>query len=198
MRRCFMAVPQPNAPGATALVIPASPTPAGVAAFRRRHIHHPGAVVPFHVTVAAPFLPLASLDDEALARLRRVAAAIRPFEFVAGSICCFPTTSVLWLAPSPVAPFEACAEAVYRAFPCVRPDVGQPTFHLTIGLGRTPDDVADMLAAFRATLERRLPFRLRARHLDLYIEADGSYRRRARLVLGRSERQGPVGRGAAD
>ena len=197
MRRWSMAVPQPNVPGATALVIPASPTPPGLAAFRRRHIHHPGAAVPFHVTVAAPFLPLVSLDDEAWARLRRVAAASEPFDFVAGSICCFPTTSVLWLAPNPVAPFEAFAEAVYRAFPRVRPGVGQPTFHLTIGLGRTPDDVAGMLAAFRATFEQRLPFRLRARHLDLYVEADGSYRRRARLVLGRSEREGPVGRGVA-
>lgn len=179
-----MAVPQPNADGATALVIPASPTPAGLAAFRRRHIHHPGAVVPFHVTLAAPFLPLASLDDEAWARLRRVAATTDPFDFVAGSICCFPTTAVLWLAPSPIAPFEAVAGAVHRAFPSVRPDVGQPTFHLTIGLGRTPDDLADMLAAFRAAFERRLPFRLRARHLDLYVEADGGYRRLARFALG--------------
>jgi 2'-5' RNA ligase len=180
-----MAHPPPTAPGPTALVIPASPTPSGLAAFRRRHIHHPGAVVPFHVTLAAPFLPLASLDDEAWARLRGVAAATEPFDFVAGSICCFPTTSVLWLAPSPVAPFEAVAGAAYRAFPSVRPELGQPTFHLTIGLGRTPDDQADMLAAFRAAFERRLPFRLRARHLDLYVEADGGYRRVARFALGR-------------
>lgn len=141
--------------------------------------------MPFHVTLAAPFVPLAALDDEGLARLRRVAAATDPFEFVAGSICCFPTTSVLWLAPSPVAPFEACAEAVYRAFPSVRPDVGQPTFHLTVGLGRTPEDLADMLGAFRAAFERRLPFRLQARHLDLYVEAGGGYRRAARFALGR-------------
>ena len=185
MRRWPMAVPQPSAPGATALVIPASPTPAGLATFRRRHIHHPGAVVPFHVTVAAPFLPLASLDDEAWAHLRRVAAATEPFDFVAGSICCFPTTSVLWLAPSPVAPFEACAEAVYRAFPSVRPAVGQPTFHLTVGLGRSESDLARTVRAFRAAFGHRLPFRLHARHLDLYVEAGGGYRRRARLALGR-------------
>ena len=184
MRRWPMALPQPNAHGATALVIPASPTPAGLAAFRRRHIHHPGAVVPFHVTIAAPFLPLASLDDEAWARLRRVAALTKPFDFVAGSICCFPTTSVLWLAPSPVAPFEACAEAVYRAFPSVRPVVGQPTFHLTVGLGRSESDLARTVRAFRAAFEHRLSFRLRARHLDLYAEADGGYRRLARLALG--------------
>jgi 2'-5' RNA ligase len=170
----------------TGLVIPAQPTPAGLAAFRRRHIHHPGAAVPFHVTLAAPFLPLAGLDDDARARLRRVAAAIAPFDFAAGSICCFPTTSVLWLAPSPVAPFESCAEAVYQAFPSVRPAVGQPTFHLTVGLGRTPDDLAEMLAAFRAAFADRLPFRLRARHLDVYAEADGGYRRVERFALGRA------------
>lgn len=185
-----MTVPQPNGPGATALVIPAWPTPPGLTAFRRRYIDHPGAVVPFHVTLAAPFLPLGELDDEAQARVERIAAELPPFAFVAGSICCFPTTSVLWLAPSPVAPFEACAEAVYRAFPSVRPAVGQPTFHLTVGLGRAPDDVSDMLAAFRAGFDHRLPFRLHARHLDLYVEAGGGYRRRARWALGGSGRSG--------
>jgi len=184
MRSCRMTDRTSGDLSSTALVIPASPTPAGLAAFRRRHIHHPGAVVPFHVTLAAPFVPLASLDDEGWARLRRVAAATEPFDFAAGSICCFPTTSVLWLAPSPVAPFEACAEAVHRAFPGVRPDVGQPTFHLTVGLGRTEHDVADTLAAFRAEFEHRLPFRLHARHLDLYVEADGGYRRQARFAFG--------------
>ena len=180
-----MAPSSASEPASTGLVIPATPTPAGLAAFRRRHIHPPGASVPVPVTIAAPFLPLTALDDDVLARLQRVAAGLAPFDFVAGSICCFPTTSVLWLAPSPVAPFEACAEAVHRAFPSVRPDLGQPTFHLTIGLGRTPDDLADMLAAFRAAFERRLPFRLRARHLDLYVEAGGGYRRAARFALGR-------------
>jgi len=197
-----MAAPQPSPPPAfTGLVIPASPTPPGLAAFRRRHIHHPGAVVPFHVTVAAPFLPLTELDDDALARLRRVAAGLAPFDFVAGSICCFPTTSVLWLAPSPVAPFEACAEAVYGAFPMVRPTGGYPTFHLTVGLGRTADDLPNALRAFRERFEERLPFRLRARHLDLYAEVDAAevdgaevgarYRRVARCALGRGARRPP-------
>jgi len=184
-----------------ALVIPATPTPPGLAAFRRRHIHHPGAVVPFHVTIAAPFLPLHEFDDDVRARLRRVAGSLAPFDFAAGSICCFPTTSVLWLAPSPVAPFEACAEAVYQAFPGVRPAPGQPTFHLTVALGRQPDDLSVALNDFRAGFEHRLPFRLRARHLDLYAEVDaaevggaevdaaeigGRYRRLARFALGRA------------
>ncbi len=178
-----------------ALVIPATPTPAGLAAFRRRHIHHPGAAVPFHVTIAAPFLPLHEFDDDVRARLRRVAGSLAPFDFAAGSICCFPTTSVLWLAPSPVAPFEACAEAVAEAFPSVRPAEGQPTFHLTVGLGRDTDDLLRTVRAFRAEFEHRLPFRLRARHLDLYgevagAEVDGAgvgarYRRLARFALGR-------------
>ena len=179
-----MAVPQPTGTAFTGLVIPATPTPAGLAAFRRRHIHHPGAVVPFHVTIAAPFLPLTEFGDDVRARLQRVATGLAPFDFVAGSICCFPTTSVLWLAPSPVAPFEACAEAVYEVFPGVRPVAGQPTFHLTVGLGRAEDDMPHILGAFREGFEHRLPFRLRARHLDLYAEAGGGYRRLARFPLG--------------
>jgi len=168
-----------------ALVIPATPTPAGLAAFRRRHIHHPGAAVPFHVTIAAPFLPLTEFGDDVRARLQQIAAGLAPFDFVAGSICCFPTTSVLWLAPSPVAPFEACAEAVYEVFLGVRPAAGQPTFHLTVGLGRGEDDLPPIVRAFRQDFEHRLPFRLRARHLDLYAEVGGRYRRLARFALGR-------------
>lgn len=171
-------------PAFTGLVIPATPTPAGLAAFRRRHIHHPGAAVPFHVTIAAPFLPLDAFDADARARLQRAAAELAPFDFVAGSICCFPTTSVLWLAPSPVAPFEACAEAVYNAFPGARPADGQPTFHLTVGMGRAEDDLPHILGAFRDGFEHRLPLRLHARHLDLYAEAGGGYRRVVRFALG--------------
>ncbi len=184
MRRCRMAPSPVTEPAFTGLVIPATPTPAGLAAFRRRHIHHPGAAVPFHVTIAAPFLPVAAFDGEARARLQRVAAGLAPFDFVAGSICCFPTTSVLWLAPSPVAPFEACAEAVFEAFPGVRPSQAHPTFHLTVGLGRAEDDLPHILDAFREGFEHRLPFRLRARHLDLYAEVGGGYRRLARFALG--------------
>jgi hypothetical protein len=179
-----MAAPQPSTPAFTGLVIPASPTPAGLAAFRRRHIHNPGAAVPFHTTISAPFLPLPAIGDEVLARLHGVAAGIPPFDYVVASICSFPTTSVLWLAPSPVGPFEACAEAVYGAFPMVRPTGGYPTFHLTVGLGRTADDLPDALRAFRERFEESLPFRLRARHLDLYAEVDGGYRRLARYALG--------------
>jgi 2'-5' RNA ligase len=185
-----MAIPPPSGAGATALVIPAFPTPPGLASFRRRHIHHAGAAVPFHVTLAAPFLPLAALDDAAWARLRQVAAELAPFDFVADSICCFPTTSVLWLAPSPVSPFEACGEAVYQAFPAVRPAQAWPTYHLTVGLGRSEVDLARTVRAFRAGFEHRLPFRLRARHLDLYVETERGYRRRARWALGGRERAG--------
>ena len=179
-----MTIRQPIGPAFTGLVIPASPTPAGLAAFRRRHIHHPGAAVPFHTTLVAPFLPLPALDDEARVRLQGVAADLQPFDYVAASICCFPTTAVLWLAPSPVGPFEDVAQAIYEAFPAVRPAGAHPTLHLTVGLGRTADDLPDMLRAFRERFEVRLPLRLRARHLDLYAEVGGRHERLARVALG--------------
>ena len=189
MRRCRMTDRASGARAFTGLVIPASPLPTGLATFRRRHIHHPGAAVPFHTTIVAPFLPLPELDEAARARLRRVVAGLPSFEYEAGSICCFPTTSVLWLAPSPVRPFEDVAEALHAAFPQARPAAGLPTFHLTVALGRQPDDLSAALSDFRAGFEHRLPFRLRARHLDLYAEVDaaevgGRYRRLARLAFG--------------
>ena len=76
--------------------------------------------------------------------------------------------------------------AVHWAFPGVRPAAGQPTFHLTVGLGRAEDNVPHILGVFREGLEHRLPFRLRSRQLDLYTEAGGGFRRLARFVLGRA------------
>jgi hypothetical protein len=168
----------------TALIIPALPVPPDLVAFRERHIHHPGAAVPFHTTLVSSFLDLGALDADVHGHLRRVAARLSPFDYAAGSICAFPTSAALWLAPNPVAPFEACAEAVYEAFPTVRPVDGYPTFHLTVGLGRSADDLPDMVRAFREGFEARLPLRCRARHLDLYAEVEGRYERLARFALG--------------
>jgi hypothetical protein len=179
-----MVGPQPRGATPTVLIIPALPVPPGLAAFRERYIHHPGAVVPFHTTMVSPFLDLEALDADVHARLRRVAAGLSPFDYAAGSICVFPTSAALWLAPNPVAPFEACAEAVYEAFPTVRPVDGYPTFHLTVGLGRTADDLPDMVRAFRDAFGARLPLRCRARHLELYAEVEGRYERLARFALG--------------
>jgi hypothetical protein len=179
-----MTAPHPSVWAPTALVIPASPAPAGLEAFRRRHVHHPGVTVPFHTTLVRPWLPLGAVDDGARARLRRVAADLAPFAYTAGSICSFPTSFALWLAPSPVAPFEACAAAIYEAFPAVRPPDGYPTFHLTVGLGRSADDLPETLGAFRDAFGARLPMRLRARHLDLYAEVEGRFRRLERFTLG--------------
>jgi hypothetical protein len=179
-----MSVHQPRGATPTALIIPALPVPPDLAAFRERHIHHPGAAVPFHTTLVARFLDLGALDAEVHGRLQRLAAGLSPFDYAAGSICAFPTSAALWLAPNPVAPFEACAEAVYEAFPTLRPLDGYPTFHLTVGLGRSADDLPDMVRAFREGFEARLPLRCRARHVDLYAEVEGGYERMARYALG--------------
>lgn len=173
-----------SGPAWSGLVVPATPVPRGLASFRRRHIHHPGVSVPFHTTIAAPFLPLPEVDDVALARLRTAVAGLAPFDYRADAICCFPTTSVLWLAPNPVGPFERVAEAVYAAFPQVRPTSGHPTFHLTVALGRDDTDLETAVRAFRAGFEARLPFRLHADRLDLYGEAGGRYRLLASAPFG--------------
>jgi hypothetical protein len=179
-----MSVAQPHGSTPTALIIPALPVTPDLAAFRERHIHHPGAAVPFHTTLVSRFLDLGAWDAEVDRRLRQVVAGLTPFDYAAGSICVFPTSAALWLAPNPVAPFEACAEAVYEAFPTVRPLDGYPTFHLTVGLGRSADDLPDMVRAFREAFEARLPLRCQARHVDLYAEVEGRYERLARYALG--------------
>ena len=172
---------RPDGRAWTGLVVPAEPVPRGVASFRRRHIHHPGAAVPLHTTVATPFLPLSDIDEAVLARLRAAAARVPSFDYLAGAICAFPTTSVLWLAPSPARPFEEVVDAIRAAFPEVEPAGAYPTFHLTLAMGGGDAEMAAALGDFREGVEARLPFRFRADRLDLYAEVGSGFRRLARV-----------------
>lgn len=168
----------------TLIIIPALDAPAAVEEFRRRHIHHPGVVVPFHTTLVAPFLPVEEYEAHGMARLRQIASQLQPFEYFAGSLCSFPTTAALWLAPSPVSKFEECGEAVYRAFPKTRPRAGLQTYHMTIGLTRARETLAPIVDAFEAELAGRMPLGLRATELAVYVESGQRYELHSSLRLG--------------
>lgn len=168
----------------TYLVIPASHEPAGLAEFRLRHVHHPGAVIPFHTTLFAPFLSLREFELEGLARLRELAARTAPFEYHSASICTFPTSNALWLAPSPVTPFEALTLAVHDCFPHLPRGVGYPTFHMTIGLTASPDEIPPIVQEFQAVFGDRLPFHFTCRELAVYVGEDDAFVMYAVLPLG--------------
>jgi 2'-5' RNA ligase len=95
--------------------------------------------VPAHVTILYPFVPLADIDDEVLARLQEIAAAVPRFDYRLAQTQRFPVA--LYLAPDPDRSFAALTDAVWRAFP------GHPPFegkfatvvpHVTVAHGDEP------------------------------------------------------------
>lgn len=168
----------------TYLVIPASHEPAGLADFRRRHIHHPGAAFLFHTTLFAPFLTQREFEREGVARLRDLAARTPPFEYQAGSICTFATSSALWLAPTPVAPFEKLTQDLHDAFPQLPRGAGYPTYHMTIALTASPDELPPIVREFVADFGDRLPFSFTCGELAVYVGENDSYQLHSTFPLG--------------
>jgi 2'-5' RNA ligase len=167
----------------TFIVIPASDVPVALAEFRQRHIHA-CAVIPLHTTLVAPFLSLHDLERDGLAQLRQLAASIPPFQYNGGSICTFPTSNVLWLAPTPVAPFEHLTQAIYERFPHLPRGVDYPTYHMTVGLTPTPDEIREVTREFQTTFGTGLPMSFVARELAVYVGLDNNYQLLSTLPLG--------------
>ncbi len=159
----------------TICIIPAAGVPGGLEAFRRSHIHHPGAVVPLHTTIIASFVDYGDLSDDVLARFDRVAGRIEPFEFMAESICAFPTSRVLWLSPSPQGPFEEVTEALYEEFPQFRDSDAFPTYHMTVALGLEESVGEELAQRFLEQFKDEMPFQLVAEELALYGEDGDKY-----------------------
>ncbi len=119
-----------------------------------------------HVTALGPFLE--DPDDEALALVGKIAAALEPFDFVLDTMATFPD-GIIHLRPEPDAGFRELTSRLATAFPQCPPYQGrfgslaqiQP--HLTLDL-RT-SDVTE--ASTRALLGDVLPASCRAERLDL-------------------------------
>lgn len=145
-------------PTESAVLVPFPALEPLVGSYRRRLDRAAGWGVPAHVTVLYPFVR-PPVDVEALERLASALTDVEPFE------CEFPRVEwfgddVVWLAPSPAAPFRDMTAAVSLAFPDHPPYSGQfddVVPHLTVGHGG--------LAAMRvaeADLTPKLPVRARA------------------------------------
>ena len=140
--------------------------------------------VPAHLTVLFPFLPPASIDEEALTRLREVVRG------VAGFTATLPRTGwfgddVLYLAPEDPAPFLALTAAVTRAFPDHPPysgRYGDVVPHLTVGQGAPRPALLAAEDAVRSTL----PVHLRVSDVALLVggSEEQSWHIAHRLPLG--------------
>ncbi len=115
--------------------------------------------VPAHVTVLAPFVPPAAMDDAARSALAGAVASVPAFEVTFARVAWF-WPQVLFLAPEPAAPFAGLTQAVWRAFPGYPPYGGayeKVVPHLTVGA----DQPEAALAEAARTVAPALPISAR-------------------------------------
>lgn len=103
----------------------------GLEDFRRKHIHHPGRDVPFHVSLLYQFYLPGEMTDETEQSLKEIAESSESFEFVAHPLSSFPTTCALYMTPSPSSPFERLNDKLRVVFPQFS-GKGYPVYHMTI------------------------------------------------------------------
>ncbi|MTI96285.1 MAG: 2'-5' RNA ligase family protein [Firmicutes bacterium] len=152
----------------------------GLERFRRQYINHSGRDIPFHVTLLDSF-PLPAVDEAN--KLKRIARETSRFEFVANPISSFPTTNVLYLTPSPLAPIEELTQRLYRVFPEFRPQTGFPVFHMTVALGNPEPQNKEIIATYFAQFGKQ-PLPLRAKSLSVYTQSDEQWHRCLTAELG--------------
>jgi 2'-5' RNA ligase len=140
--------------------------------------------VPSHVTVLHPFMPAALVDDDVLARLAALFAAVPAFTATFRRTAWFGE-EVLFLAPEPAEPFVALTAAVAAAFPEYPPYEGaydgeHP--HLTLAHTGT----VEQHRAVEAAVQPQLPIAMDVRSVQLVqgSEEPHSFRVRASLPLG--------------
>jgi 2'-5' RNA ligase len=110
-----------------------------ISRYRERYDPSARRNVPAHVTVLYPFVPLARIDAEVVARLREIAASVRCFDYRLAHMRRFPVA--LYLAPDPDVFFAALTDAVWREFPDHPPFEGKfdtVVPHVTVAHGDEP------------------------------------------------------------
>jgi 2'-5' RNA ligase len=171
----------------SALVVVAAEAEAMVGEWRLRYQRESvERGIPPHLTVLFPFVPATAIAEDTLAKLRRLYAPVRPFEYQLASVESFADAA--WLAPVPVQSFHALVAEARRAFPAF-PPYGSPEHvvvpHCTIGTDDDPQRVGAMVRELRERLGPRLPIRCRAEEVVLVVEqANGMWVRHGGFPLG--------------
>jgi hypothetical protein len=142
--------------------------------------------MPAHITVLYPFAPLSTISPPVADELGALLGRFEPFDFVLSEVGWFDQR-VLYLAPSPRAPFVELTVAISEAFPAYLPYGGafdEAVPHLTVGEGARP--IRMRRAARR--LEGHLPIRATAAELCLMApDPDGHWSVRRTFPLGRAD-----------
>jgi 2'-5' RNA ligase len=124
--------------------------------------------VPPHITVLFPFVKATEVSQDTTAKIQRLAASVRSFQFRLTHTGWFEQ-QVLWLAPDPAAPFVELTARAAKAFPDYPPYGGQFTEvvpHLTIG----DNGASEQMAAAAQSLLPDLPISATANAITLMVE----------------------------
>ena len=151
------------------LVVPMPDLDPVVGGFRHRWDPVAPLGVRAHVTVLFPFVVPDVAGDALLARVESVVAACRPFPVTFTGTAEFPD-HVLYLVPTPAAPFIALTLALAAEFPDQPPYEGQfadVVPHLTVA-----HDAAAPRDELRSELSARLPVTTVAARVELWVEGD--------------------------
>jgi 2'-5' RNA ligase len=172
-----------SAPAST-LVILVPSAHATVGRLRRRLDSAAAWSVPLHISLLYPFAPRDSISDDDAVRLGGLLRAFDPFDFVLSEVGWFDER-VMYVAPTPKAPFVELTNRIVEEFPHYRPYGGayrEIVPHMTVGEGLRP-------ARMRRTgrrLERHLPIRAAATEVSLMTpDTAGRWSVVQRFPLGR-------------
>jgi 2'-5' RNA ligase len=175
----YGAEPQPGAQrvGTTsnwaqsALLIPAPEAEALVGSWRDLHDPSARRGVPAHVTLVVPWVPPEQIKQEHLDELSDLLADEEPFEYTLEEVCWFGER-VLWLGPTPAAPFKRLTARLATHFdtPPWQGEFSEVVPHLTVGLAGHA--VGCTLSEAAEALVPKLPVRCRATEVDV-MSGDG-------------------------
>ncbi len=150
----------------SALLIPAPEAETLVGDWRA--VHDPSARrgVPAHVTLVVPWVPPEQIKQEHLDELAELLADQEPFEYTLEKVCWFGER-VLWLGPSPAAPFKRLTSLLASHFdtPPWQGEFAEVVPHLTVGLAGHALECT--LSEAAKDLVPRLPVRCRATEVDV-------------------------------
>ena len=170
-------------PHESTLVILVPSAQATVGKLRRKLDSAAAWSVPLHISIMYPFAAPDSISDDDAARLTKLLGGVDSFDFVLSEVGWFDQR-VMYLAPTPKAPFVELTNRIVAEFPQYQPYGGayrEIVPHLTVGEGIR-------LARMRRTarrLERHLPLRASATEVSLMApDAAGRWSVLKRFPLG--------------
>ena len=166
-------MPEPDKSALIVLVPDAEPI---VGAFRKRLDISAIAGLPAHITILSPFIPPESLSQAHVSDLRAFFSDQRRFEFSLGGLCAFP--SVLYLAPDPLASFDALTKASVACFPNYPPYGGafaQPVPHLTVAQQPPAESLEAVTEGVLVAAASRLPLACSAHEVALAFKRNGRW-----------------------